>query len=168
MISKKVEKEINQQINAEMFSAYLYLSMSAYFESTNFPGFANWMKIQAQEELMHAMKLYAYLAERGGRITLTAITAPKTEWENATEVFSEVLKHEKQITTLIDNLMNIAIAEKDHATATMLQWFINEQVEEESIAEKILNDIKLIGTHGPSLLMLDRELGRRSFTGTQQ
>jgi len=132
MISKKIEKALNKQINAELYSAYLYLSMVAYFESVNLPGFANWMKVQTQEELMHAMKIYDFVNERGGRVVLKAIEAPPTEWDSPLDAFEATYKHEQKVTGLINNLVNLAIEEKDHATSSFLQWFVNEQVEEES------------------------------------
>ena len=129
MLSKRMEDALNEQINAEIWSAYLYLSMSAYFEADNLPGFANWMKIQWQEELSHATKFFDYVTERGGRVILKPIAAVKTDWTDSTEVFAETLEHEKHVSALINNLVNIAVEEKDHATNNMLQWFVAEQVE---------------------------------------
>lgn len=163
MISKKVETEINKQINAELYSAYLYLSMAAWFESKNLKGFANWMRVQYQEETAHAMKFYDYISERGGNILLKEIAAPKATWKNVIEIFSETLKHEQYVTTLINNLMNVSLAEKDHAAANFLQWFVNEQVEEEANATDILEQLKMIEGKGPALFMLDRELKQRVF-----
>jgi len=163
MISKKVETEINKQINAELYSAYLYLSMAAWFESKNLKGFANWMRIQYQEETAHAMKFYDYVSERGGNISLKEIAAPKATWKNVIDVFAETLKHENHVTALINNLMNVALAEKDHAAANFLQWFVNEQVEEEANATEILEQLKMIEGKGPALFMIDRELKQRVF-----
>jgi len=163
MISKKVENELNKQINAELYSAYLYLAMSAWFESKNLKGFANWMRIQNQEETAHAMKFYDYVLERGGKITLKAIEMPKGSWKNVIEIFAETLKHEQYVTSLINNLMNVSLAEKDHAAANFLQWFVNEQVEEEANATDILEQLKMIEGKGPALFMLDRELKLRVF-----
>jgi ferritin len=164
MISKKMQNAINGQINAELYSAYLYLSMSADFSSKNLPGFANWMKIQAQEELGHAMKLYNFIEERLGRVTLKAIDAPPTEWDSPLTAFEAVLKHEQKVTGLINKLVDQAIAENDHATRGFLQWFVDEQVEEEASADAIVEQLKLIKSAPGGLFMLDKELGRRTFT----
>ncbi len=164
MISSKLEKVINEQINAEFYSAYLYLSMSAYFESINLPGFANWMKVQFEEEQFHAMKFFNYLIDRGGRATLGAIETPQKSWENPIDVYEETLKHEQHVTALLNQLADVADEERDRPTRNLLIWFIDEQVEEESTAETILNELKLIGGEGHGLLMLDRELSSRVFT----
>ncbi len=163
MISKKVEKELNKQINAELYSAYLYLSMSAYASSLNLNGFANWLRIQFQEEQAHALLLYDYLIERGGNIVLEQIEKPQTKWKNIIDIFNEVLKHEEKVTSLINNLASVAISEKDHATNSKLQWFINEQVEEEASVNDVLNQLKMIEGKGSGLFMLDRELKQRVF-----
>lgn len=163
MLNKKVEKALNDQINAETWSAYLYLSMSAYFQSIGLPGFANWMKVQYEEELAHAMIQFNYVNERGGKVTLKALEKPITEFKNAIDVYEISLQHEIKVTGLINNLMNIAIAEKDHATANMLQWFVAEQVEEEANFSEILSQLKLIKNDGQGLLLLDRELKTRVF-----
>jgi len=163
MISKKIEKEINEQINAEFWSAYLYLSMSAYFVSRNLPGFANWMQIQYQEEISHALKFFNYLNERGGRVILTPIKEVKKEWKDEIEVFQETLKHEQHVTFLINNLVNLAIEEKDHASNNMLQWYVSEQVEEEANVDEILQQLVLLEGNKFGLLMLDRELKQRTF-----
>ena len=164
MIKQRVADAINQQINAELYSAYLYLSMAAYFEEENLSGFANWMRIQFEEEQFHGLKLFNYLNERGGRVTLEAIEKPKTEWESITAVFEETLEHERHVTSLINNLMDIALEESDHATASFLRWYIDEQVEEEAAAESILTQLKFIGGQGNAILMLDREFATRTFT----
>ena len=163
MLTKKMEKALNEQINAEVWSAYLYLSMSAYFESKNLPGFANWMRIQWQEELSHTLKFFDYINDRGGRIILEPIDAVQTDWVSPLEAFEDTLKHEQHVSALINNLVNIAVEEKDHATNNMLQWYVAEQVEEESNAESLVEQIKMIGGQGHGMLMLDRELGTRSF-----
>jgi len=163
MIKAKMEKAINYQINREIYSAYLYLSMSAYFVNINLKGFASWMRIQVQEELAHAMKLYDYLGERGGRISLAAIENPPREWDSPLKVFEQVYSHEQNVTAMINDLVNLAIAEKDHATNSFLQWFVNEQVEEESSASEVLERLKLAGKDAGGLLMLDNELGNRVF-----
>ncbi len=168
MLTKRMEEAINKQINAEIWSAYLYLSMSAYFESINLPGFANWMKIQWQEELTHANKFFDYVNERGGRVHLEAIAAVKTEWESPIEAFQETLDHERHVSSLINDLVNIAVEEKDHATNNMLQWFVAEQVEEESNADDLVMQLKMIQGHGHGMLMLDRELASRTFVDETQ
>ncbi|PWB86987.1 ferritin [Methanobrevibacter woesei] len=145
MVSENMEKAINEQLNAEMYSGYLYLSMAAYFEDQDYPGFAQWMRVQAQEELDHAMKFYDYLNTRGARVTLTAIEAPQTEWDSIEAVFKHVLEHEQMVTSLINNLVDIAIEEKDHATNQFLQWYVEEQVEEEESAMEVLGKIKRAG-----------------------
>jgi len=163
MLSEKMQKAIEDQINAELWSAYLYLSMSAYFERQNLPGFANWMKIQWQEEITHAIKFFDFVHERGGKIVLKPIAEVPSVWKNAADAYAETLKHERVVTSLINNLVNIAVEEKDHATNNMLQWYVAEQVEEEANADKILGQLKLIGDNGYGLLMLDRELATRVF-----
>jgi ferritin len=161
MLSKKIENAINKQINAELWSAYLYLSMSAHFESINFGGFANWMRVQAQEELGHAMKFYHHVIERRGRVTVTAIAAPSISWKSPLNAFEDAFKHEQKVTGMINDLANMAAGEKDHATANMLQWFIDEQVEEELSTDAIVQKLKMIGTNTGGLYMLDHELAQR-------
>lgn len=164
MLSKNIEKAINEQINAELYSAFLYLSMAAYFESQNLSGFANWMRIQFQEEQFHAFKFFDYVNERGARVVLDTIEKPKFEWTSSIEVFEETYKHELHITSLINNLMDLAIEEKDHATKSFLNWYIDEQVEEEAGAAALIEQVKLIDGKGHGMLMLDRELAQRVFT----
>jgi len=164
MISKKMVKALNEQVNAELYSAYLYLSMEAYFKSLNLNGFANWMMVQTQEEASHAMKIYEFINERGGRIILKAIDDPETEWDSPLAVFKAVYEHEQKVTGLINNLVNLAIEEKDHATNTFLQWFVNEQVEEESSADDMVQQLKMMEQAPGGLFMLDRELAQRIFT----
>lgn len=164
MISRKMEQALNDQVNAELYSSYLYLSMNSYFESINLPGFANWMKVQAQEELVHAMKIYDFVNERNGRNLLKAIDKPPTEWKSPLNIFEEVLKHEQKVTALINNLVNLSTDEKDHATTSFLQWFINEQVEEEASADAVLQQLKLMENAPGGLFMLDNQLAQRVFT----
>ncbi len=159
-----MEAAINKQINAEMYSAYLYLAMSAYFEVEGMEGFANWMKIQAQEEMTHAMKFYNYVFERGGTVELEVIEKPKASYKSSLDAFEEVLKHEKHVTSLINGLYELAVNEKDYASQSFLQWFIDEQVEEEDTAAKIIDKVKMAGDKGPGLFMLDKELTARTFT----
>ena len=161
MLKQKLEKAINKQINAELWSAYLYLSMSAYFESINLCGFANWMRVQAREEVGHAMRFYDHVVERRGRVTVSAIPAPPTTWKSPAHAFEEAFKHEQKVTVMIDELATMAAAEKDHATASMLKWFIDEQVEEELSTDTIVQKLIMIGTSTGGLFMLDHELGER-------
>jgi ferritin len=163
MISKNIEKALNEQINAEMYSAYLYLSMESYFMSLNLNGFANWMRVQVQEELTHAMKIFDFVNERGGRTMLKSIAAPQAEWKSPLAVFEATYKHEQKVTGLINELVNLAVKEKDHATNVFLQWFVSEQVEEESSAQKIAQQLKMLEKTPAGILMLDRELGQRVF-----
>jgi len=163
MIGKKMEEALNGQVNAELYSAYLYLSMAAYFESGNLPGFANWMRVQAQEEQFHAMKFYDYINERGGRVILEQIEAPPAEWDSALAVFEAVSAHEQKVTALINQLVDLAIQQKDHATNSFLRWFVDEQVEEEDNAGKIVGQLKLIKDSPEALFLMDKELSRRVF-----
>jgi len=142
MINSKIEKAINEQINAEMYSSYLYLSMAAYFESINRSGFAHWMETQAQEEMKHAMKCYKYIYEKGGRVTLAAIDSPPTEWKSPLDAFESAYNHELKVTGLIHDLVNLARAEKDIATENFLMWYVEEQVEEEASADEIVQKLK--------------------------
>jgi ferritin len=164
MLSEKMEKALNDQVNAELFSAYLYLSMAAYFESIGLSGFGKWMEIQTMEEMTHAKKIYDYINERGGRVVLEAIEKPKIKWSTPLEAFKDAYKHEQYISGLINNLVDISIEEKDHATNNFLQWFVAEQVEEEASAEEIVQKLKLVGDRGNAIFMMDRELGQRTFT----
>ena len=164
MISKKMEDALNKQVNAELYSAYLYLSMAACFESMNLPGFANWMRVQTQEETTHAMKIYDYICARGGRVMLKAVEAPPANWKSPLAAFEAALKHEQKVTGLINNLVNLAVAGKDHATQIFLQWFVSEQVEEEKSADEIVQKLKLTKNMPGALYMLDKEMGQRVFT----
>ena len=164
MISKKMEKALNGQLNAELYSAYLYLSMAAYFESADLAGFANWMRVQDAEERFHAMKFYDYIIERGGRVTLGPIQTPPSDWDSPLAVFEATLTHEQKVTGLINDLMDLAREEKDNASEIFLQWFVNEQVEEEDNAGKVLGQLKLIEDSPQALFMMDREMGQRVFT----
>jgi len=161
MITKAMQNAMNEQINKELFSSYLYLSMTAYFEQRNLSGFGQWMRIQADEEREHAMKFYNFILERGGRVTLKGIDAPKTEWTSSLEVAEEVAAHEAKVTASIYALYELALQEKDYPGQVMLQWFITEQVEEEKNAAEIVADLKLIDERGTAVLMLDKQLGKR-------
>ncbi|EKD51307.1 MAG: hypothetical protein ACD_62C00288G0001 [uncultured bacterium] len=163
MLHKKMEDAINKQINAEIYSAYLYLAMSAYCESEGLPGFANWLRVQYQEELTHAMKFFRYVNERNGRVTLTQIDTPPKSWDGPKHVFEETLKHEEQVTGLINGLVDVALEVRDHVTNSFLKWYLDEQVEEEANASNILAQIKMVQNSKDSLYMLDKELALRVF-----
>jgi len=161
MLSKKMEDALNKQLNAEMFSGYLYLSMSADFETKALTGFAHWMAVQAKEELEHAKKFYHYILERGGKVKLAQIDAPKNEWDSPLSAFSDAYEHEKKITKSIYELLELAQQEKDYATQEMLQWFVKEQVEEEAQTQLIVEQLKLIGDSKNGWFALDHRLSKR-------
>ena len=161
MLKKRVEEILNEQLNREFYSAYLYLSMSAYFDSVDLEGFAHYMKVQYQEEMAHAIRIFNYVSNVGGRVTLKAVEQPKGTWKDVIEVFEETHKHECFITNSINEVLTVAHEEHDYATINMLQWFIGEQVEEEATVLKILNQLRMIEGKGPGLFMLDREMGQR-------
>jgi len=161
MLSKTMEEALNRQVNRELYSSYLYLGMSAYFETTNLKGFAGWMKIQSNEERNHAMKFYDYIIARQGKVVLDTIEAPRGKWTSAGKVFEEVYAHEQKVTGMIDALVDLAIKEKDHATFEQLQWFVKEQVEEETNAATITEKIKTVGDVPGHLFYLDHELAKR-------
>lgn len=161
MIREKIESSINSQINAEIYSAYLYLSMSVHFASENLAGFASWMKQQAKEEMTHALKFQEYLIDRGGKVKLTEIKAPPASWESPEKAFEAVYNHEQHVTSLISAMMDLSIKENDHATTVMLQWFISEQVEEEATASAIYEKIKLTKNNPGAIYYIDRELSMR-------
>lgn len=164
MINNEITKILNEQINKELFSAYLYLSMSAYFSDTGLLGFASWMKVQAQEEQAHAMLVYDFVINRGGKVILDAITAPKTEWKSSLHVMEEVLEHECFITASINNIVALAETHKDRATMSYFNWFVDEQVQEEASAQEIIQKLKLIGEDKSALYLLDKDLSTRVFT----
>jgi ferritin len=163
MIKKSIGDALNEQINAEFQSAYLYLSMSAYFLSEGLAGYANWMRIQYKEELAHATRFFDYVNERGGIVKLTPIEEVQVEFSGVVDVFERTLIHEQIVTGLIDRLMDISIKESDHATKSFLQWFVDEQVEEEANVEQILHNLKLIKGEGQGMLMMDREMQTRVY-----
>jgi len=163
MIDEKMQEAINKQLNAELYSSYLYLSMSAYFQSANLGGFANWMRVQAKEELAHAMKFYDYVNERGGRVILHPVEEPPSEWDSPLAVFEHVYRHEQKVTGLINKLVDLAVEARDHATNNFLQWFVSEQVEEEASADEVVQKLKLVGDDPSGLFMIDRELAQRVF-----
>jgi len=163
MISEQMQQAFNDQINAELYSAYLYASMSAYYQSVNLPGFASWMRIQVQEEMLHATFMFDFVLARGGRLTLQPIAGPLAEWPNPRQPFVDAYTHETLVTQRIDNLVNLAVAERDHASTAFLQWFITEQVEEEANADKVVKQMQFAG-EGSGLFMIDRDLATRIFT----
>jgi ferritin len=158
-----MQEALNGQVAAEFYSAYLYLSMSAYLESIDLKGFANWMRVQYQEEVSHAEKIFDHVIERDGRAVVKAWEAPPAEWKSALDVFETAYKHEQKVTGLINGLVDQALAEKDHATYNFLQWFVNEQVEEEASVKTIVQQLKLLGDSRAGLFQIDRELGQRTF-----
>ena len=164
MISKPLEAAINAQINAELWSAYLYLSMSTYCQDAGFPGIANWFSIQFKEEQDHAMILLNYLQSRDGRVLLAPIDAVETEWASPLAAFEATLQHEQKVTSLINNLMALAVEEKDFALQTRLNWFVEEQVEEEENARDLIQKFRLVGDNGYGLYQLDQELAARVYT----
>ena len=161
MISNSMQKAINEQINKELYSSYLYLSMAAYFEDKNLPGFAKWMHVQADEERGHGMKFFGHLVDRGGKVTLAPIAGPETEWKTNLEVFKQVQAHEAAVTASINALYELALKEKDYPAQVLLQWFITEQVEEEKNAADNVHQLELIDAKGTAVLMLDKQLGKR-------
>jgi len=164
MISKKLEKAINEQINRELFSEYLYISMQAWFAGENLDGMANWMDAQGKEERFHAMKFFNYLLDRGGKVKLMALDKPEVEFKNPLNAFREAYKHEQFISKSINQLMDLAIAENDHAAKSFLQWYVDEQVEEEATAEKIVRQLEMVGDNMAGIFMMDTELGKRVYT----
>lgn len=164
MISPKIEKELNFQLNKEAFSAYLYMSMAAYFQSEDLTGFASWMTVQAKEETFHAQKFYDFIHERDGKVILEQIEKPQTDWKSPLDVFEAALEHERFITASINELVNTALEEKDHATNIFLQWFVTEQVEEEASVSEVVKKLKLMKDAPGGIYMLDKELGARTFT----
>jgi ferritin len=164
VLGTEVQKAINEQINDELYSAYLYLSMSAYCDTSNLLGFAHWMRLQSQEELTHAMKLFDFVHDRGGQALLKAINQPPADFKSPLDVMEQALAHERQVSQMIHRLYEFATNEKDYATLAQLQWFLLEQVEEEKRASEIVQQIKLAGNQGPALLLLDRQLGSRTLS----
>jgi ferritin len=163
MLNEKLESAINSQINFELYSSYIYLAMSAHFMSLNLKGFANWMSVQAQEEIIHAMKFYNYVNERGGRVVLQTVKEPPKEWKSPLDAFETAYKHETVVSSRINAIVDLAIVEKDHMSVSFLQWFVNEQVEEEANAKEIADQLRLANDAPQFIFMLDRELGTRAF-----
>lgn len=164
MINERMQKEINEQIKYELFSAYLYLSISAYFESKGLEGMASWMRVQAQEEIIHGMKFFDHLKNRDAKIELLAIDKPKVQWSSPLEAWRDAYKHEQFVTSRIHLLMKMANELNDYTSIPLLNWFLDEQIEEEASTSKVANILEQIGDSGSGLIMLDRELGARTFT----
>ena len=163
-MDEKMVEALNSQLNAEMYSAYLYLSMGTYFEDLDLSGFSNWMRVQAQEEMSHAMKIHDYIIQRGDRVTLTKIDAPPVEWKSPVNAFEHVYEHEQKVTGLINQLVNLALSLGDHATNNFLQWFVAEQVEEEESSSGVLKKVRMSNDSLSAMVMLDTELSQRIFT----
>lgn len=161
MLNKIIQDAINEQINQELYSSYLYMAMAAHFDAENLPGFAHWMKLQADEERSHAMKFYSYIYDRGGKVTFKAISQPPSKYKSPLDIFKQVLEHEQKITKLINKLYELSIKEKDYPTEMMLHWFINEQVEEEKNDNEIINQLEMLGDSSAMLMMIDRRLAER-------
>ena len=164
MLSERMTEALNEQVNKEIYSAYLYLSMSAYSTFIGMKGFANWFMVQYQEEMVHAMKIYDYINDQGGQVKLLAVEQPPTEFGSPLEMFEKTLEHEKFVTKCINDLVDLAIKEKDHASNIFLQWFVTEQIEEEANDNEIISKLKLVGKDGKGLFMIDKELAARVFT----
>jgi ferritin len=158
---KTVQDAMNKQIQAELYSSYIYLSMAAYYESVNLPGFGQWMRLQAQEELAHAMKFFDHINDRGGRVELLAIDAPPAEFDSPLAAFKAAYEHERKVTGLIHDLYGLATQHKDFAAQSLLQWFVDEQVEEEKSTLEVVEQLEMVGDHKMGLFMMDRELGQR-------
>jgi len=163
MMNAKVEQALNEQIHAEFFSFYLYLSVAAFFTAQHLDGFSHWMRIQAQEEFAHAMKLFDYLNERGGTVQLMALDAPQREWASPSVAVEAVLEHERFISGRINRLVDLAAAENDHATIVLMHWYVGEQVEEEATADTLFHQVKMVEDSPHGLLMIDRELAGRAL-----
>ncbi|MBI2302544.1 MAG: ferritin [Armatimonadetes bacterium] len=164
MLSERMQAAINTQISRELFSGYLYLSMAAYFEDLGLKGFAHWMRVQHREEENHGLMMFGYLAQAGGRVLLQPVEGPETGFDSPLDAFGKVVEHEQKVTAWINEIVDLALAERDHATASFLQWFVNEQVEEEATARELRDTLRLIGDTGPALLMFDRELAARVYS----
>jgi ferritin len=163
MINENMEKAINEQINWELYSSYLYFAMAAYFESINLKGFSSWMRVQTMEELTHTKRFYDFVVARGGRVLLTEIKSPPSEWKSPLEAFENVLEHEQHVTSRINDLVELSLELKDHATSSFLQWFVNEQVEEESSVDEVIQSLKLNANNPGGLFMIDKDLAQRAF-----
>lgn len=168
MLTTRLQDALNVQINKEMYSSYLYLSMAAYFDSISLPGFASWMRLQSQEEYGHGLKIFDYVNDRGGRVMLQSIAQPAIEFESPLAVLQQTLEHEQEVTASIYQLYELSQKEGDYPAQVMLQWFIDEQVEEEKTASEIVDHLKIIGNDGAGLLMIDDRMGRRTAEGAAE
>jgi ferritin len=164
MLSEKMEAALNAQINLELWSGYIYLAMAAYFDEVGLKGMSNWMRIQHKEEEVHALMMFGYVAHAGGRVRLKPIAEVETDYASPLAAFAKVQEHERTVTANVHKLVDLALDLRDHSTNAFLQWFVDEQVEEENNAQEIVSTLKLVGDSGSSLLLLDRELGTRVFT----
>jgi len=167
MISEKMVAALSNQINLEYRAAYSYLAMSSYFLSRNFKGFANWMRVQAQEELVHGTKIFDFVDERDAQVQFADIQTPPQTWDNPLSVFENALANERKVSESIYDLVDLSLSERDHATNTFLQWFVSEQVEEEATIKEVIDNLKLVGNDGNGLFLLDRDLGQRTLAGTE-
>lgn len=167
-MNQKIQDALNKQLNAELYSSYLYLSMSACLEMKNLMGMASWMRLQVREELEHAMKYFNFIHERNGQVTLTQVDAPKTQWDTPLDVFENAYQHEQSISEMIHKIVDLSISENDHAANNFLQWFVTEQVEEEATVLLIVEKLKMIGDSGVAVFMLDAELGHREITSSSE
>ena len=163
MLNQKVQDAINDQINAELYSAYLYYSMAAYFESLSLKGFSHWMRVQALEEMTHVQKFFSYIYDRAGQVVMKPIEAPPAKWASPLAVFEDAYAHEVKVTALINKLMDLALAESDHASCNFLQWFVGEQVEEEASADEVIQKLMLVEKTEGGLFLLDQEMDKRTF-----
>ena len=161
MISGNMQAALNEQVNKEFYSAYMYLAMSAYCNTLGLPGFAHWMRMQYEEEIMHVTKMYDYILDQGGEVHLLAIEQPDKQYGSPLEVFEKTLEHEQFVTSLIHNLMDLAVEERDYATQTFLQWYVTEQVEEEANVNDIVSPLRMVGEDKGGLMMIDQQLGSR-------
>lgn len=167
-MNQKIQDALNKQLNAELYSSYLYLSMSACLELKNLMGMASWMRTQAREELEHAMKYFNFIHERNGQVTLTQVDAPETQWDSPLDVFENAYQHERSISKMIHEIVDLSISENDHAANNFLQWFVTEQVEEEATVLLIVEKLKMIGDSGVAVFMLDAELAHREITSSSE
>ncbi len=163
MLKPKIQDALNDQINAELYSSYLYYAMAGYYESIDLPGHASWMRVQAQEELFHVNKFYSYIVEKDGRIDMKPIDGPPNEWESAVDAMTKAHEHEHIVSDRINKLVDLARDESDHATYNFLQWFVDEQVEEEASTQDAVRKLKMVGTDGAGLYMVDNEMAARAF-----
>ncbi len=163
MLNKDIQDAINKQITAEIYSAHLYYSMAAYFESLSLKGFSHWLRVQALEEMTHVHKFFSYVNDRGGRVLMSAIDGPPTEWQSPLAAFEQVLEHEISVTGLVNQILDLALEKRDHATANFMQWFIAEQVEEEASADEAVQKLKLVDKTEGGLFLLDQEMDKRTF-----